>query len=75
MSTALMLGRMQNFAETFGKTRRAKNFRKEQKRAARILMFRDRQKAAAKLRIGGKLLGAGVEPGIDLGVDGAQRGL
>src|SRR5579863_6732433 len=72
MTTALMLGRMENFAETIGETRRAKNFREKQKRAAGIFHFCDGQEAAAKLRIGGELFGGGVEPGVDLGVDDAQ---
>src|ERR1700730_1218634 len=72
MSPALMLGRMQNFAETLGETRRAKNFGKKQKRAAGIFHFCDGQKAAAKLWVGGELLGGGIEPGVDLGVHDAQ---
>src|SRR5271163_3490013 len=75
MPTALVLVRMQNFSETICQTRRAKNLREQQKRAARIFVFRDHQKTAAKLRIGSELFRAGVEPGIDLGVDGAERGL
>jgi hypothetical protein len=75
MTTALMLARMQNLPETFRQTRSAKNFREEQKCAARVFVLRDYQEAAAEFRIGGKLFGAGVEPGIDLGVDGTERGL
>ena len=71
MSTALLLARMQNFSETIRQTGSAKNFHEQQKRAARIFVLRDDQKTAAKLRIGGELFRAGVEPGIDLGVDGA----
>ena len=75
MALTLLLARMQNFPETIRQTRRTKNFREKQKRAARIFMFRDGQEAAAKLGIGGKLFGAGEEPGIDLGIDGAERRL
>src|SRR5580704_4227364 len=75
MATALMFGRMQNLPEPLGKTRRAKNLRKEQKGPAGIFVVRDRQKAAAKLRIGGKLFGGSIKPGVNLGVDDAQRRL
>jgi hypothetical protein len=75
MPTALMRSRMHNFSEPLREAGRAKNFREQQKRAARVFVFRDHQKTATKLWIGGKLFGAGVQPGIDLGVDGAQRGL
>jgi hypothetical protein len=75
MSTALLLGRMQNFPEPLGKSGRAKNFRKEQKRPARIFVLRDRQEAAAKLRISGKLFGGSEKPGVNLGVNDTQRGL
>src|SRR5271165_1220446 len=75
MTTALLLARMQNFSETIGQTRRAKNLSEEQKRPPRIFVLRDHQETAAKLRIGGKLFRAAVEPGIDLGVDRSQRGL
>ena len=75
MSTAVVLRRMQNLAEPFGETGRAENFRKQQKSATRIFDFRDDQEGAAEFRVGGKLLSAGVEPGIDLGVDDAERRL
>ena len=75
MATALLLARMQNFPETIRQTRRTKNFREKQERAARIFMLCDGQEATAKLRVGGKLFGAGEEPGIDLGIDGAERRL
>src|ERR1700722_5036511 len=75
MSTALMFGRMHSPPEPLGKTRRAKNLRKEQERPARIFILRNRQKAAAEFRVGGKLFGGGVKPGVNLGVDDAQRRL
>jgi hypothetical protein len=75
MSTALMLGRMQNLPETIRQARRAKNLRKEQKRPARIFVLRNRQEAAAKLRIAGKLFGSSEKPGVNLGVNDTQRRL
>src|SRR5579864_157323 len=75
MSAAVLLARMQNLSETFGQTRSTKNLRQEQKDTSRIFVFRDGQKGAAEFGIGGKLFGAGIEPGIDFGVNGAQCGL
>src|SRR5208282_4952574 len=75
MSTALVLARMQTLPETVGQAWSTKNFRKKQKRATRIFVLRDGQEAAAKLRISGKLLRTGVQPGIDLGVHGTEGGL
>ncbi len=75
MPTALLLARMQNFAETIRQTRRAKNLRKEQQRPAGIFVFRNDQETTPEIRIGGKLFRTGKQPGIDLGVHGAKSGL
>jgi hypothetical protein len=75
MTTVRMLARMQNLPETICQTGRAKNLGEEQQRPARIFVLRDGQKPTAKLRISGKLFRAGVQPGINLGVDSPERGL
>src|SRR5882724_269558 len=75
MTAPLPRLRTQNLGKPLRQIRAAQNLREQQNGFARIVVLRDFEKRVAHFRIGGKLLGAGVQPGIDLRVDSTKLGL